>query len=209
MTGIKCVAFDWGGVLIDNPVDDFAKECSQRIGISIQELKESYSSFAEKFEKGLLPEHDLWLNIGKQLNINIPDSNSLWYECFKTVYSPRKPVFNLAKKLKNSGILVALLSNTEVPAMNFFNSQNYDFFDVKVFSCAEGCRKPESEIYQILLNRLNLPATQILFIDDREENVLQAKNMGMKSILYDNFNQVLEELKKENIISLQYLLSFR
>ena len=184
MAEIKCIVFDWGGVLIDNPVEDFSKECATEIGVEVDLLKTAYSEFAYQFERGLIEESKLWNKIGQKLNINIQLKNSIWYDCFKRIYSPRTEIFDLATLLKQNGYLVALLSNTEIPAMNFFNDQNYDMFDYKVFSCKEGTAKPEPELYNILLHKIRIPAEQTLFIDDKFENIKTAKKLKMNTVQY-------------------------
>ncbi len=41
--------------------------------------------------------------------------------------------------------------------------------------------KPNKEIYQLLLGKLNCHASKVLFLDDRIENVEAAKNQGINS----------------------------
>ncbi len=195
MSEIKCIIFDWGGVLIDNPTEDFATECSKRIGVNVRDLIKSYSNYADQFERGFLTESELWQKMGERLNIKIPNSNSLWLDCFKKIYSPREEVIELAKKLRNGGYKIALLSNTETPAMNYFYQLQYNFFDNSVFSCAEGYIKPESQIYHILLKKINISANRVLFIDDKKVNIQSAQNIGMKAILFNNFKQLVNELR--------------
>ena len=200
MSEIKCIIFDWGGVLIDNPVEDFIQECSKVIGVKVDQLKSAYAEFAYQFERGLIEEKDLWKKIGKKLNVKIRSENSIWYDCFKTIYSPRDDIFNLANDLKKNGYLVALLSNTEIPAMNFFNDQHYKMFDYKVFSCKEGEAKPEPELYKILLNKISVPAKQTLFIDDKLENVETARKLNMNAVQYDDKHDLIKNFQKFNII---------
>jgi putative hydrolase of the HAD superfamily len=200
MSEIKCIVFDWGGVLIDNPVEDFAKECANKIGVKVEKLKTTYLEYAYQFERGLIEESILWDKIGKRLNIRINSENSIWYDCFKNVYSPRVEIFNLAKQLKYNGYLVALLSNTETPAMNFFDDQSYEMFDYKVFSCKEGEAKPEPELYKILLEKLGTPAEHTLFIDDKLENIETAKKLNMNAIQYLTKDDLFENLRKYNIV---------
>jgi putative hydrolase of the HAD superfamily len=200
VNNIKCIAFDWGGVLIDNPVEEFAQECAKRIGVKPDQLKSSYAEFAYKFERGLIQENALWRNIGNRLNISIQSDNSIWYDCFKTIYSPRKEIFDIAKSLKKEGYFIALLSNTEVPAMQFFLNQKYKLFDYTIFSCAEGEAKPEPDLYKILLNKMNIPANQTLFIDDKYENIQAAKNLGMITIHFTNHKSFYDKLKALHIL---------
>jgi len=200
MQKIKSVVFDWGGVLIKNPVKDFLEECSKRIGLEAQNLKEAYREFSPSFERGILTESNLWKRISDKLNINIPNSYSLWNSCFKKVYNPYKNVIELASHLHKNGYKIALLSNTEVPAMDYFHELNYDFFDETVFSCAEGFVKPDLQIYRILIKKLNLLPENIVFIDDKKENVQSAQQLGMNALVFRNYDQLITDLKKASVI---------
>jgi putative hydrolase of the HAD superfamily len=60
-----------------------------------------------------------------------------------------------------------------------------------------GVKKPDLAAYQILLNRLNVLPEEILFIDNKEENVKAAKTLNIDGIVFFNAKQLIEELKKE------------
>ena len=104
-------------------------------------------------------------------------------------------MFSLGSFLKDKGYKTGGLSNTESPAVEYFREQEYTIFDVTVFSCMEGTRKPEGMIYQIALERLALQPEETVFIDDRDDFVLGAQNVGMNAIIFKNQEQVLEELQ--------------
>jgi len=96
----------------------------------------------------------LWKKICSGLGNQKPTIPSLWETAFRQAYREKKEIFTLAATLKKNGNRIGFLSNTEIPAMKFFYEQKYPMFDVTVFSCTEGTRKPEERIYQILLQRL-------------------------------------------------------
>jgi len=60
----------------------------------------------------------------------------------------------------------------------------------------EGVRKPELKIYDIIVSKLSLNPNEILFIDDRIENILAANQIGINTIQYKDFNQFYSELNK-------------
>ncbi len=51
-----------------------------------------------------------------------------------------------------------------------------------IVSCYEGLLKPGGEIFELFLERYNCLAEESLFIDDKFENVLTAKDRGFKVI---------------------------
>ena len=54
--------------------------------------------------------------------------------------------------------------------------------------------KPSAEIYQCLLHRFQLKADECVFADDKMPNVLWARAVGMKAILFKNATQYEQEL---------------
>ena len=60
--------------------------------------------------------------------------------------------------------------------------------------------KPDQKIYAILLERYKLLPDQCVFIDDRQENLNTAKEMGITTILFTSAAQVCEELKHTGVL---------
>ena len=48
-----------------------------------------------------------------------------------------------------------------------------------------GLRKPDRKIYEALIEASGFPVEQLLFVDDREANVLAAHQLGIESLLHD------------------------
>ena len=82
-----------------------------------------------------------------------------------------------------------------------------DRFDVIVISGEIGYRKPEKEMYEILLSKIQEIPFNCVFIDDTMENIVAASELGFKTIRFinrdskitfcsefevNNFNELLE-----------------
>jgi putative hydrolase of the HAD superfamily len=194
MAEIKAVIFDWGGVLIDDPAPGLMQYCSAALGVSEERYTEAHKKFAEDFTKGLISEDAFWAKVCGELGKPTPGITSLWNSAFRSVYSPRTDVFSAVSSLHNNGYRIALLSNTEVPAMQFFHELQYDMFDVLVFSCAERTMKPERKIYEITIKKLGLTPEQTIFIDDKQEFIKAAEQVKINTILFKDIEQVKTEL---------------
>ena len=72
-------------------------------------------------------------------------------------------------------------------------------FDVLVFSCAEGMKKPEREIYELTIEKLAVPPEQSVFIDDRTDYIKGAEVVGLKTILFRSIKQVKIDLTQLNV----------
>ena len=194
MEKIESVIFDWGGVLIDDPRPGLLRYCADAFGVVQEQYTPVHDSCLDEFHKGLIDEGAFWQAIARKLDKPMPKAPSLWFEAFRSAYVPKQEVFSLASSLHGKGYKTALLSNTELPAVEFFHELGYEMFDVLVFSCKEGMMKPEPRIYEITLGRLGSQAEQSVFIDDRPDYIKGAKDVGLNTILFESIAQVKKEL---------------
>lgn len=66
--------------------------------------------------------------------------------------------------------------------------------DLMVISAEEGVAKPDPRIYEVALSRLGVMASEALFVDDRQENVEAAINLGMQGIISQNSKRMMKEV---------------
>ena len=57
-------------------------------------------------------------------------------------------------------------------------------------------RKPDEAIYEIAIERLALPASQIVFVDDLPSNLKPARALGMITVHHTSAAQTLDELEQ-------------
>jgi putative hydrolase of the HAD superfamily len=191
---IKAIIFDWGGVLCEETALGLISYFSQALKVDPKPLVRAFRPYLPAFQKGEISEDDLWQGMCAVLKIERPYNQSLWGEALRAIYTPKREMFDLASQLKAKGYTVGLLSNAEQAAMQFFYEQGYAMFDVAVFSCAEGTRKPEQKIYEIALERLHVTPHEAIFIDDRADFLAGAQRLGIHTILFKGHEQVRQEL---------------
>jgi len=191
---IKAIIFDWGGVLFDEPTKDIMAYCAKKLAVNKEQFYEIHEKLKPDLQKGIISEDVFWEKICSILKVKKPNVPSLWGDAFKNAYRPKKDMFAVATNLKNKGYKIALLSNTEIEPMNYFYEQQYDMFDVAVFSCVEGTIKPESKIYEIVLKRLNVEPHETVFIDDNPAYITAAKKLGIITIIFETTEQAKHEL---------------
>lgn len=108
-------------------------------------------------------------------------------------------VIELIKNLKLRGYKIYLLSNiNEHTFINVEKSGLFNIVDGYVLSYKEHQVKPYVAIYETLLNRYELMASECLFIDDNEKNIKTAQELGFitRKVLSDNYESVLESISE-------------
>lgn len=191
---IKAVIFDWGGVLIDNPEPKLIEYWSQHLNNSPEKVQEARKRYDLEFQRGTITEAEYWKKKCAFLGIPTPQENSLCMDAFRYAYAPRQEMFDLVRQIKASR-KTALLSNVEPHGVQYFQEAGYDMFDVTVFSCVEKVIKPESRIYQLTLEKLEVKPREAIFIDDKKEYVEGAKKIGIHGILFESISQVKAALE--------------
>jgi putative hydrolase of the HAD superfamily len=89
--------------------------------------------------------------------------------------------------------------NNEPLELNEYRIKAFDLrrdFQVFFSSCYLHTRKPEEMIFRIALEVTQRPAGESVFIDDRPLNLENPRKLGMKTIHYQNAEQLRAELKK-------------
>ena len=76
-------------------------------------------------------------------------------------------------------------------------NQNLQIFDSIFFSYELGKLKSDAGTFQFVLEKLKINPSETVFIDDYEKNIEIAKAQGIHGILFQNANQLQEELKKK------------
>ena len=111
-------------------------------------------------------------------------------------------MYGLVDELREQQIPVAFLSNIDERLSKLIRDFGfYEPFDPCLLSCETGIEKPNPKAYEILLAKLDLPAKEILFIDDRPENVEAAKKIGIDALLFESLEQLRKELLKRELLT--------
>jgi putative hydrolase of the HAD superfamily len=66
-------------------------------------------------------------------------------------------------------------------------------------SCDVGMVKPDKEIYELLVERLKengVVSEETVFIDDKEENLVPARELGIETILFEDSEQMIRDLRE-------------
>lgn len=104
----------------------------------------------------------------------------------------------LVEELAGSGRRVGLLSNIPEELAVHYEAHHpwLDHFHVRAFSCRIRRAKPEAEAYLWCRDALGVETGDILFVDDRAENVRAARQVGMHGHVFTDADLFLQELAR-------------
>lgn len=181
---VKFIYFDFGAVLV-NYDNVFTKVCAD-FNLNKVDFKNFYNNFVEDMDVGKDSVSGFWNKCVKNFNLK----NALDYDLAKswvTDYKVIKPIYEMINFLVgkvNMGIISninadvwwAAVADNWVPKINYAEI---------IISSDVGAMKPNKEIYEIAQKRLKIKPEEILFIDDKEENLVIPREMGWKTVLFD------------------------
>lgn len=194
---ITTVVFDLGGVLVENPALPLKLFCAKKLGVNSDKLGPLLDKYISEFQIGYISEQKFWEHITSDLNISLPKEESLWKEAIKSAFIINREMEKLLIKLKKNKYQIVLLSNTELPVLKVIEeSRINEFFDLRFFSCVEKVAKPDVEIYNRLMKSINSKPEELIFIDDREENIITANKIGINGIHFKNYSLLIRKLQK-------------
>ena len=109
-------------------------------------------------------------------------------------------MYKLVNELKQN-LRVGLLSNSDSQFTNLLRDCGiYEPFDPCLLSTEIGALKPDLKAYRLLLSELALSPEEVIFIDDKLENVEAAKKMGIDGIVFESSQQIRDELSKRELL---------
>ncbi len=186
------IVFDVGMVLIDFC---WEKHC-RRLGfdeavIQAFDVNMIHSQYWSMLDEGLLEEEEAISQFLKCMPSYQKEIMKFWEqpEYFVEEYDYAAPMIS---RLKNLGYHVYLLSNYpyNLYKIHWPSFEFYSLVDGYVVSAAEKLKKPNPAIYKLLCNRYQLKPKECLFIDDRQDNVEAAIQVGMKAVLFEGYESL-------------------
>ena len=193
---INAVVFDYGNVLNEPPPPVQYQPLARLAGINEAEFLDLYWRNRLEYDRGNpLDGPAYWEQLartaGKQFSAEqishlIDLDGRLWV-------ATRPILIEWVKILRKHGRETAILSNMppEIAAHLRRTAAWVRLFDHLVFSGEHGFVKPEPALYRICLKGLTARPGEVLFIDDREDNVEGAREAGMHAVKFESTPQLM------------------
>lgn len=202
---IKTIIFDFGGVITNSPIEGF-KLLEEKHGydkglITNINMNNPNDNAWAKSERGEIDIHTFLeefekeaLEIGEKIDAR---------EILQQLYgSMRENIINKIKLLSNSKKYKLICLTNVLKGVDIFTPKerviavNYvmRYFDRIYESYKLNMRKPETRIYQYILNEMNIKPQETVFLDDLGMNLKSARQLGINTIKVVNPKDAINEL---------------
>lgn len=198
---IKAVIFDWGGVISPGGSPDEASvNLAELLQVPLAEAKRLFRVAADDLKRGKISEETFWSLLVDEHGTTVSsEQRKIWIGW--DALAPSAAMKDHIEDLKKRGYKVAVLSNTFPQAVDTIRSHGgYKGFDAVILSSDEGHAKPDPEIYQLVLDRLELKGEECIFVDDQQKCLDPAVTLfGMQIVLAVSPDQTVESVN--NLLS--------
>jgi HAD superfamily hydrolase (TIGR01509 family) len=198
---IDALLFDLGKVLIDFNFETGVQALHAACSISRDRLEAVLwdKTWIRAYERGEISTtqfHD-YLCQSASLKMTMPEFCQTW----SSVFLPDPLVSqDLLRALKQKYPLI-LVSNTNEAHIDFIRSRYnvLDYFDHHILSYKVGSLKPDRKIFEHAIAASGCSADALFFTDDREENILAARDLGIHAHQFTSESKLIEALQEAGV----------
>jgi glucose-1-phosphatase len=195
---ILAVIWDMGGVLLRSEDKEPRQRLAEKYKISLDQLYDLVfnSESAKLAGVGKITEDGHWNAVAKSLGLNSSELDSFKAQFWEGDRLDDKLVGFIHSLMPT--YRTALLSNAWSGARNVLTHTRpcMDSFHQSIFSYEVGLAKPDPEIYNLILQRLDVKPMQAIFVDDMVENIQAANQIGIHGVQFLNTQQAINAVKK-------------
>jgi len=198
-TTICAVILDYGEVLCHRPSPNAIADLARVFGIDEDKFLPIYRSSRNPYDRGDLTAHAYWQEFARRAGVTIrshriEDLRRLDMRMWSNV---NQEMTAWLASIHSHGFRTAILSNmqTDMAAYVRGNFAWLRHFDHQIFSCEVRSIKPDPAIYRHALSLLKTPPSEVLFVDDREENIHAARAEGIQGILFECVERLRKDLQ--------------
>lgn len=191
---IKAIFFDIGGVVTFINFQGLYANFANRAGIPPEVVSQYHSDHWSDMLLGNINLDQFFQDMkvaGGDQGLNLPVA---WLEEAMKLRTLNTELLDVIDRLRGHYMMNVLSNLTATRLMVDEATHLYDHFDIALLSCKEHLKKPDPKFYRLALQRANVDATEAVFIDDKESNVMAARELGFKDILYTDNEKLLTEL---------------
>jgi putative hydrolase of the HAD superfamily len=196
---VRAVVFDYGNVLgLEQTLEDM-KGMALVCGIPRERFSELYWKLRPAYDRGDLDGPAYWTAVvgQEERGLNRDQIATLIKLDSESISRPNQGAVQWAALLHHEGFPLTLLSNMPLELSRHVTKSFpiLSTFEYLIYSCDYRSIKPELALYRNCLDLLKAAPQDILYVDDRTENVEAASRLGINSVLFDTVEKAASKVE--------------
>ena len=184
----QAVVFDLGKVLLDFDYGILARRMASQSSLSAEEILTvvNQTPLLHRYETGLISDREFYDAVVKATGFRGTEEEFLNW--FGDIFTEIIPMVELQKELVCRGVPTYVFSNTNAQAIRHVRKSFafYRQFTGEVLSYEVGSMKPDSRIYEAVECVSGFTGKDLLYLDDRPENIAAGDSRGWQAWIYSD-----------------------
>ena len=182
----RAVVFDLGKVLLDFDYRILARRMASQSSVSADEILTvvNQTPLLHRYETGLMSDREFYDAVVSATGFRGAEEEFLNW--FGDIFTEITPMVKLQEALVRRGVPTYVFSNTNAQAIRHVRKSFavYGQFTAEVLSYEVRSMKPDSRIYQAVEGVSGLSGSDLLYLDDRSENIAAGESRGWQAWIH-------------------------
>lgn len=201
-TSPRVVVFDLGKVLVDFDYGIAARNLATRGKVPMEKIRQfiDHTALLFRYETGLLTDRQFYDEFCAATGYGGGEDE--FGACFGDIFAPIPQMIELHAALRKRGLPTYIFSNTNALAVRHIR-QNFPFFadfDGHILSYQERSMKPDAKIYEAVERRSGRRQAEILYVDDRPENIEAGAARGWQVVLQETPEKTRQAIERLGLL---------
>lgn len=197
---IRGCVFDFGGVMTTMTMPDRVRPLVKELGVDWKVLEDGFAKYRRQMDGDFMTIDEMYGKIWSDAGIAVSKevNDRIIEEDMASFLYRNEGTLALMRSLKSRGFKIGILTNMSSAFGVRFRQTFPDFIelaDAMVISGEARMFKPMREIYDLLRERIGLPAGEICFFDDVEANCQGAREAGWKTVRFVDCGQAARDFE--------------
>ena len=196
---IKAILFDLGGVLFTDGTKQFIAYLHDELGVDAQQSSNLLSGqLGSQYREGKIGRNKFWETFKQELDLTASEDEleQNWISGYRLNEATKSLIQELSRRYD-----VYYLSDNVQERIDVIESKYHflNLFKDGIFSHVVGVRKPNPRIYKLALEKVGAEPSEVVFIDDKASALEPARELGMKTILFEDAETVRQKLAQMGV----------
>lgn len=197
----KAIGFDWNGVIFGLPGSVFSLGAANVVGVDIVTFRRAYFENNHLINKDGASKEVFWGAVLEDLKRSEKLPALLNYVNSIPKGKINEDVVKIIKSLKLAGFKLGLVSNETMEGGEKINQTEVSkYFDAILISAEVGLMKPQREMFELLLSKLEIRPEEFIFVDDAEKSLEKADEIGFTPLLFLGSEDLIVKLTELRVL---------
>jgi putative hydrolase of the HAD superfamily len=196
------VVFDLGKVLLEFDYGIVARRLAAHSGRDAEQIRGllDQSPLLFRLESGQMTNDEFFREVSALTAYT--GAFDEFADIFGDIFAPIAPMIDLHAQLRARGVPTFIFSNTNGLAVRHIQA-NFPFFahfTDYIYSHEAGAMKPDHRIYELVERRSGRRGTELLYLDDRKENVDAGAARGWRVVHHQTPEQTIAAVRESGLL---------